>query len=420
MKRRIFTFNDFVTEQNTTSGSNPDILTGGTTPQKAPETKRQAKSRMAKSLVKSIFGDFGDLGSLDSGIEETKEVKEGLPYKGCGTNDPYPIEKTPMSLRGFKAMLNYLDQKGAGDYKRTLGDLAENRAVIIGLRNNIATKKESINQDRFIDGLYFIPQDSKDEDTFTPYQITTVPSLSYYGKNPLNPEGVGIKLPGDTLYYLKEETLGSSKYKMMVEGEPISIGRYPEGVISFETYKPINIKSKQNCGMQIHKSSKVRGVCVGPWSAGCQVFADGTEWDQFISKGESQTKNSGRFFYALIELDSFSDNEGRSALSAATMNSQEYAKWQSASKNTEKAPNVDIEYDVLSDTLYKAMKGPGTDEDAVYSALGSLRNKDDWKNLVKTFGKKDGMTLPEWINDDMGSGEVAKVNSILKKAGISV
>ena len=356
----------------------------------------------------------------------------------------------------IKILINYLQEKKVGDYSKVIEELKEKRAVIIGIRNKLDVKKETANQDRFTDALYFIPGNSKDGsgvtgptgptgssdpakqnkneslrilefidqrilelenisesglwsfedfdninkervflienrdllesgeitrnefiqlyeegilgniwggikkgakwtgqklglvdedpkkdnkrrtdddandpddnkskstttvptgpterippaslgDKITPYQITTVPSLAYYGKKPMNPKGVGIKLPGQTLYILQESSLGSgTKYKMMVEGQPIAVGRYPIGVTKFETYKPAETYTEP-CGMQIHRSStKGVGICVGPWSAGCQVFADNEEWKDFISKAEKEQMNATKFYYGLIQLD---------------------------------------------------------------------------------------------------------------------
>jgi hypothetical protein len=56
--------------------------------------------------------------------------------------------------------------------------------------------------------------------------------------------------------------------------------------------------------MQIHRSStKGVGICVGPWSAGCQVFSDYTEWQDFIAKAEKEQMNATKFYYGLIQLD---------------------------------------------------------------------------------------------------------------------
>ena len=457
MKRKIVSFNQFfINEEEGATGSPTasSSSSSSSTELKGPETEKEAKSRIALGIVKSIFGDFPGLtGGVDTLIDQTKEVKESLPYKGCGASSTYPLEKTPMSVLTIKILLDYLqNEKKAGDYTRVINELKEKRAVIIGIRNYIDVKKETANQDRFCDALYFVPGNAKDGtessgatgatgatagntpkkddkkknesleslveeqinyieavaesglwtfedfnkmsnarlsliecrdrfidgeiteqeflkiyegildviaapfkwagqklgligddkpkapkynidaedeptkkkdtksltpaapaaptppaslgDLITPYQITTVASLSYYGKKPMNPKGVGIKLPGDTLYLLQESTLGSgTKYKMMVEGEQIKVGRYPIGVTKYETYKPGSVYT-ENCGMQIHRSStKGVGVCIGPWSAGCQVFSDNDEWKEFISKSEKESMNGGKFLYALIQLD---------------------------------------------------------------------------------------------------------------------
>lgn len=403
MERKILHLKDFVLEQEGTTGPAP-------TPNVAPESEREAKSRIAASLVKSLFGGTGldTVGSEggDSRIDATKEVKESIPYRGCGATEPFKLEKTPIGVGTFKILLAYLQSIKAGDYTRSIDALLNKKAVVIGVRNNLSVKKDAANQDRFIDTLYFIPGNAKDGtetelasntikkkkknnentdfdelynkvskiqeekgygilqyeefydvyekhikegwwddsvnwvkelfgygkedeeknsknikrdetksaptgplpprptgDKISPYQITTVPSLAYYGNKPINPKGTGIKMPGDTLYYLKESDLGHGSYKMMVEGEPIKVGRYPVGVTKFESYKPTDIFT-ENCGMQIHRSStKGVGICVGPWSAGCQVFADYSEFKEFIAKAEKETMNANKFIYALINLD---------------------------------------------------------------------------------------------------------------------
>ena len=425
MDKKLFTFKQFINEQDDTLLPG---ATGSIDPGK-PETEREAKSRIATGIIKGLFGDnVGLTGGVDSLIDQTKEVKESLPYRGCGANSPYSLDKTPLNVMTIKILLNYLQKKYEGDpntkYDKVISELNEKRAVIIGVRNKIDVKKDTANQDRFTDALYFIPGNAKDGsdvvgstgptgpapvkketsvkdksvfdrmkdkknesiedrlnsinyiiesgvftfeeyyslneeknqilsilneddkksifgdaldfmkkggkkskkseenptgpaptvterippaslgDKITPYQITTVPSLAYYGKKPMNPKGVGIKLPGQTLYIFQESSLGSgTKYKMMVEGQPIAVGRYPIGVTKFETYKPAEVFT-ESCGMQIHRSStKGVGICVGPWSAGCQVFSDYAEWQDFIAKAEKEQMNATKFYYGLIQLD---------------------------------------------------------------------------------------------------------------------
>ena len=435
MNKKVLSFNKFNEQVDILAGS-----TGSPTPDPAsntpgtqrPETEREAKSRIATSIVKGLFGDMQGLtGGVDDQIEMTKEVKESLPYKGCGASEPYQLEKTPISLATIKILLNYLQEKKAGDYTRSINELNEKRAVVVGIRNKINTKKESSNQDRFCDALYFIPGNSKDGtegstgatgatgatgtkesidwnsilenneiannskvlsfgdfyslneeesvfdrikkvrnpgekqkvqssatgspspsvtgatppaslgDTFIPYQITTVPSLAYYGKKPMNPKGVGIKMPGDTLYILQESTLGHGKYKMMVEGEKIKVGRYPVGVTKYETYKPAEVYT-ENCGMQIHRSStKGEGICVGPWSAGCQVFSDYDEFKDFISKAEKESMNASKFIYALIQLDDIPEEVMKSAMLGMIYSSSPVvASVEPATGSTGPAPTV--------------------------------------------------------------------------------
>ena len=466
MDKKLFTFKQFTNEQE-----DPIVtgVTGSTNTPGKPETEREAKSRIATGIIKSLFGaNVGLSGGVDSLIDQTKEVKESLPYRGCGASEPFTLDKTHLSVMTIKILLNYLQEKKVGDYSKVVTELNEKRAVIIGIRNKLDVKKETSNQDRFTDALYFIPGNAKDGsgvvsatgptgptgssdpakqnkneslrilefidrriselenisesglwsfedfdninkervflienrnllesgeitgdefiqlyeegilgkvwggiksvgrglvaggkwvgkklglvkddpeknnqartgdddddddskskatttvptgptgpterippaslgDKITPYQITTVPSLAYYGKKPMNPKGVGIKLPGQTLYIFQEGSLGGgTKYKMMVEGEPIKVGRYPIGVTKFESYKPAEVYT-ESCGMQIHRSStKGVGICVGPWSAGCQVFADNEEWKDFISKAEKEQMNATKFYYGLIQLD---------------------------------------------------------------------------------------------------------------------
>lgn len=474
---KILSFDQFMNEEE--SGATGTSTTTATDSNLAkPETEREAKSRIALGIVQNLFGDVKGLtgltGGVDALIDQTKEVKESLPYKGCGAAEGYKMEKADLSVLTLKILLEYLQEKQIGNYSRAIKELNEKRAIIVGARNKLSVKKESINQDRFCDALYFIPgnasdgtgvtgptgstgatgttkktikkvasvapgvfgtikkkinqmvmqnesldlkqriqnrideleylaesglwsfeqfdemgkernfliehldllkegQISEDEfmelyegflswvkrgweqikqigtwvgtkfgfidekpkapkynidaedepskkgvaaastgptppaslgDIIKPYQITTVPSLAYYGKKPMNPKGVGIKLPGDTLYVYRESTLGGKqKYKMLVEYEEIKVGRYPVGVTKFETYKPADTFT-ESCGMQIHRSSTNGvGVCVGPWSAGCQVFSDIDQWNEFTGKIEKETMNSGRFVYALIQLD---------------------------------------------------------------------------------------------------------------------
>lgn len=76
------------------------------------------------------------------------------------------------------------------------------------------------------------------------------------------------------------------------------------------------------------------------------------------------------------------------------------------------------DYNRLADKLYKAVKGVGTDETAIYAVFNALTNKADLLKLIAVFGTKDDMTLVQWLYDDLNSREIGKVNSILANKGI--
>jgi hypothetical protein len=62
----------------------------------------------------------------------------------------------------------------------------------------------------------------------------------------------------------------------------------------------------------------------------------------------------------------------------------------------------DAEVRNLSDQLYDAMKGVGTDEEAVYGAFKSLKTASDFCALVTRFNRDYGSEgdLLEWLDDD--------------------
>lgn len=68
--------------------------------------------------------------------------------------------------------------------------------------------------------------------------------------------------------------------------------------------------------------------------------------------------------------------------------------------------------------LYTAMKGMGTDEDAIYSVFLNLKTKGDVLYLIQVFGVKDHETLVQWITSELNSKERTKLNSILANKNI--
>nr|MCR4800250.1 hypothetical protein [Bacteroidales bacterium] len=62
----------------------------------------------------------------------------------------------------------------------------------------------------------------------------------------------------------------------------------------------------------------------------------------------------------------------------------------------------------------------GTNESEVMQVFQACVNNDDVNLLILQFGKRDGETLSEWINDDFSSSAKEKyINSVLRAKGIT-
>ena len=77
------------------------------------------------------------------------------------------------------------------------------------------------------------------------------------------------------------------------------------------------------------------------------------------------------------------------------------------------------EYTQMANKLYSAMKGIGTNENAIYDVFSQLETESDVRKLISTYGSKDGMTLQQWLIDDLSNRELQKVNDILAKNNIN-
>ena len=86
-------------------------------------------------------------------------------------------------------------------------------------------------------------------------------------------------------------------------------------------------------------------------------------------------------------------------------------------------------YKSFATTLKIAMKGGGSDEDAIYSVFSTMKNDLDITQLISDYGIHTyylslrkiatDMDLPQWIYEEMDEDEIAKLNSILAKNNIT-
>lgn len=75
-------------------------------------------------------------------------------------------------------------------------------------------------------------------------------------------------------------------------------------------------------------------------------------------------------------------------------------------------------YKTMADSLFTAMKGVGTDETRIFQVISSIHNDADFLQLQLAFGTREDENLTQWINGDLSSSKVAKLNAYLRKTGI--
>lgn len=92
-----------------------------------------------------------------------------------------------------------------------------------------------------------------------------------------------------------------------------------------------------------------------------------------------------------------------------------------ANKNidTQQLTLTQDQYNTYATRLYKAMKGLGTDEEAIYAVFEAMQTYSDVQQLVKTYGLKDGETLKEWLYGDLSNSEIQHLNEILSSKSIN-
>jgi hypothetical protein len=124
----------------------------------------------------------------------------------------------------------------------------------------------------------------------------------YYLNHPLSPTGTAILKEGQYLntYIL---SLHQGKYKALVQILPVTVIRD----FNKDNYLSFNSGQEETgiFGINIHRANLTgKAINVNQWSAGCQVFADSIQFQNFISICEKAQKNWGKLFsYTLINLN---------------------------------------------------------------------------------------------------------------------
>lgn len=162
---------------------------------------------------------------------------------------------------------------------------------IVGWRNVRAT------ENRFEDWISVYRKSYSDKWTQDSWAVTTRPGIPYLLK-PLSSKGAAILFPGQ---YLDSYKLGQHKgHKALVQTRLVKVYRDADLDATWD-YGHATVETGL-FGLNIHRAGLMSKL-VGLWSAGCQVFANGVDFEEFISLCVQSAEIWGNSFsYTLIEF----------------------------------------------------------------------------------------------------------------------
>lgn len=394
--RKIYSFHEYIKEQE----------------EKKEDTKSDEKG--AKGLLGSLDAGgiatammsaaFKKLGFEDkdySRTDETEETKAGKPYMSCG-NTPYtfkPIEATNQQIMDL-----FKDPSGKFAKDVRYADISKEvntnsqKLFIIGVREELNIKKRE--GDKFVDKIAIVDP-SKPTEKVVSYQATTSPSVEYYSdpKRSLNSNGVAIMQPGVAAYKIGIHKKGSpTQHEALVQDGEMEINRFELSVPKIETYEPGKPDKDDSYGINIHRSSNDRGVCVGPYSAGCQVFADGKDFQDFMNRLKSAGGNAGKFLYVLIQNDDFGGT-------TETEGSEE----DTTETGTSSVDRTE-EFKSVGDSLRAELDKSNSDEEALISTYNSaIASQKDASDFAKFYKEEYGVEVIDDLDRALDNSELAQL-----------
>ena len=134
---------------------------------------------------------------------------------------------------------------------------------------------------------------------FHQYKATTDPGIKS-AQNLMNQKGVAVLVPGQ---YSGSHQIGlhQGKYEALTQKTPVRVYRDANRDLKYDL-DPAKIDEGM-FGINIHRASATgTSVIVDGWSAGCQVFANNTEFTHFMNIiRKARTRWGNSFTYTLIE-----------------------------------------------------------------------------------------------------------------------
>ena len=191
----------------------------------------------------------------------------------------------------FEKVYNALKKKGYLIYE---SDTKPYNLNIVGIRNDNRVANS-------FDDWITVMWKYKGSWNFIVNEATTDPGL-YYRNNPMQPEGTAIVKEGQ---YPGSHKLGMhSNYKALQQKGNLTVIRdyNKDAYLDYNTGRE---ETGNDFGINIHRARPDgTSIQVDTWSAGCQVFADSFEFDQFIRICEKAVDNWGNSFtYTLINVN---------------------------------------------------------------------------------------------------------------------
>lgn len=165
--------------------------------------------------------------------------------------------------------------------------------------NIVGVRSDSTRPNTFDDTIYVFFNNSEGKLIEHRFQATTDPG-TYWLKNPMNPQGTAILKEGQ---YLNTYALGlhRGKYMALVQRRPVTVLRDYDrnAVLDFLNGTP----DTGLFGINIHRASETGTTkVVEHYSAGCQVFANATDYLLFMTICERHKQLYGnQFTYTLID-----------------------------------------------------------------------------------------------------------------------
>lgn len=385
MKRRIFTFVDYINEQekgkeNSTGGMLAGFI-------------EDAISNMVQSK------DFSE-------TAETEETKGGLPYSACGSMG-YTFKPAELTNQAAMDLFKEPDGHFSKDVKYV--DLSKQITsgskdlFILGVREDLEIKKRE--GDRFTDKIILVDP-SKPTEVAASYQATTSPSVAFYSdpSRSMNKKGVAIMQPGVVEYKIGIHKKGSpTQHEALLQSGPMEIQRFDLKTPTISTYRPGQSESGAEFGINLHKSSKDRGVCVGPYSAGCQVFADGKDFEAFMARLKASAQS--KFLYALIENDELSSPAAPAPPPGAT-----------GAEPDEEKEDKNEAFQNAADQIKKELDKTNSDESKLINIYNSVvSNAEDAAKMAEVYSKKFNVDVIEDLDGALDNSELKQLTAYSAK-----